>query len=182
MSTQAGTRSWRPCRIRPAPLIRSTSWLMLSGTRNRKFKHSGPMVEICMHLARLATNARRAVVQKFLVARIKARRDHTALPTAAAGIALCLVTSNLNVLGLEQGANQDKEGKNKGNKGDGKGFLTRVKKNGISVASSSWAGTDPCGRMNSKTRSPGVSPSPQPQQSGTLGRSASSLWMFCAED
>ena len=50
--------------------------------------------------------------------------------------------------------NQDKGGKNKGNKGDGKGFWTKGKGKGINeitwdsshdgVASSSWGSTDPC--------------------------------------
>ena len=51
--------------------------------------------------------------------------------------------------------NQDKGGKNKGNKDDGKGFWTKGKGKGINeitwdgsydgVASSSWGSTDPCG-------------------------------------
>ena len=88
--------------------------------------------------------------------------------------------------------NQDKGGKNKGNKGDGKGFWSKGKGKGINeitwdssydgVASSSRGSTDPWGdyRVNSwnlaelateqasgPASHPGVSPSPQPQQSGS---------------
>ena len=91
LSTQAGTRSWRPCRPRPAPLVRSTSWLKLSGTCNRTFKHSVSTMEIWMHFTKPATKTRRGA--KGFGGKGKGEKDQTALSTAAAGIAV-----------LEQGA------------------------------------------------------------------------------
>ena len=57
-----------------------------------------------MHLAKTATRARRTEVQKDFVAKAKAKLGQTVLSTAAAGIAVYLVTGNLTVLGSEQGA------------------------------------------------------------------------------
>ena len=57
-----------------------------------------------MHLAKPAIKARREEAQKVLVAKVKAKRDQMVLSTAAAGIAVNLVTGNLTVRGLEQGA------------------------------------------------------------------------------
>ena len=79
--------------------------------------------------AQCRTRARRAEVQKVLVAKAKAKRGQTVLATAAAGIVVCLVTSYLAVLGSEQesGQNQVNGGKNKGNEGDCMGSGPRGK-------------------------------------------------------
>ena len=73
------------CRLLPALLIRSTTWLSCP-------EHEPETLSILAcagdfdALGKLATRARRVEVQKVLVVQVKAKRGQKVLPTAVAGI------------------------------------------------------------------------------------------------
>ena len=103
LSTQVETRSWRPCRSRPVPLIRSTIWLKVVRNMQQKLQALWPDAGDLDALGKNSYKGKKGGGAKGFGGKGQAKRDQTVLSTETAGIAVYLVTGNLNVLGLQQG-------------------------------------------------------------------------------